>query len=325
MINIDTLPKSELKKINMLCPGERHDLHPLGINKRYAYCTLVMLGDLYIPGAIVLAYSLRLMGTKADIIVMVTADVTSKGQELLTKFFDHVILVEYVHIYNCEMQKTRMYLNYVFTKFNLFKFVQYEKILFLDANSICLKYFDNLFKLETPAGVYFPCYGTNCNYAIADDLKMPCKELSHGSKIPQKFIRDAIERNNSGISGGILLLTPDVSQYDRIMHALTTDQKIRNLISNKFMWPEQFLSMWFQRSWTSINPIFLGLGGYPSWKILYGVQYAEEKPWSAINSKVPMNEKITYSTKGQSVNENIISAIRCKCIPQRVREDVSRA
>jgi hypothetical protein len=80
------------------------------------------------------------------------------------------------------------------------------------------------------------------------------------------------------------------------MHVLNNDKRIRDLISNKFIWPEQqFLTMWFQKSWTSINPIFLGLQGYPSWKVLYGVQYAGEKPWTNINSKVPMVQKVTYS------------------------------
>ena len=72
----------EINSIIMKCPDET-DFYPdpkSYTNKetgkcKYAYVTLVMLGDLYIAGAIVLAHSIRKCGSKVDLVVLVTPDV----------------------------------------------------------------------------------------------------------------------------------------------------------------------------------------------------------------------------------------------------------
>jgi hypothetical protein len=46
--------------------------------QRFCYVLLVMKGDNYIPGALVTAYSLRLTGTKHDLVCMITDDVSGR-------------------------------------------------------------------------------------------------------------------------------------------------------------------------------------------------------------------------------------------------------
>jgi hypothetical protein len=43
---------------------------------KFAYVTLLMKGDFYVPGALVLASSLKRTGNRADVICMVTEDVS---------------------------------------------------------------------------------------------------------------------------------------------------------------------------------------------------------------------------------------------------------
>ena len=62
----------DLEDIDLKCPGESGEYNPpeTMTNKygesMYAYVTLVMLGDSYIPAAIVMAYTLRKLNTLAD-------------------------------------------------------------------------------------------------------------------------------------------------------------------------------------------------------------------------------------------------------------------
>ena len=55
-----------------------------------------MIGDEYVPGALVLAYSLKKVKTKARLIVMVTKDVSEKARNQLKLIFDDIIEVPYV-------------------------------------------------------------------------------------------------------------------------------------------------------------------------------------------------------------------------------------
>ena len=151
----------DLNKIILQCDYEDKYDNPIKMmdsngKNIYAYVTLVMLGDRYIPAAIVLAQSLKNCGTKADLVVLVTPDVSNEGKDILNKFFDVLKVVEYVTVSNWRTKKQyyRKYLELVFTKFHLFNLVQYKKVILIDADAIVLKYPDHLFTLNTPAGCF---------------------------------------------------------------------------------------------------------------------------------------------------------------------------
>ena len=276
-------------------------------NKNYAYVTLVMLGDRYVPAAIVLAYSLRKLNTQADLVVLITNDVSIGAQKVLKTYFDHVINVTYVHIRNWRTQKQphRKYLDFVFTKFHLFNLTQYKKILLIDADAIVLKYPDHLFTLNAPAGCYlkdkdlFIAYDSAGNYVLPSNGKIKwyeeyCKCCGHGQLIPKgETDKILVERGNSGIGGGLMLLEPRKGELEDIIRDVTRG-KGWELVSKKFAWPEQqYLTYRYSGKWTGINPIFFGLQGYPHWKILYGLQYGGDKPFF-LDSKFPIEIRIQY-------------------------------
>ena len=308
--------EEQIKKIKLGC--ENHDkifLDPIDMintngTKNYAYVTLVMIGDKYIAGAIVLAESIRKLGSLADLVVLVTNDVSLDGKELLKQFYDHVIMVDYINVENwrTKIQKHRPYLDLVFTKFHVFNLIQYKKILLIDADAIILKYPDHLFTLKTPAGVYLPYKEEFINldnkgeYIYNKPIEWYnkyCASCSHG-KLISKHITDRIEKGlessknkNSGISGGLILLEPNIDEFNMILKDIRSDQTL-NIIKNKLIWPEQqYLGMRYSGSWTSIDPIFLGLQGYPHWSVLYGLQFAGEKPF-ILESKFSIEERVKY-------------------------------
>ena len=276
-------------------------------NKNYAYVTLVMLGDRYVPAAIVLAYSLRKLNTKADLVVLVTNDVSYEAQNVLRTYFDHVINVTYVHVRNWRTKKQshRKYLDFVFTKFHLFNLVQYKKILLIDADAIVLKYPDHLFTLTAPAGCYlkdkdlFISYDKTGNYVLPSNGKIKwydeyCNCCGHGKLIPKSDTDNVItDRRNSGIGGGLMLLEPKKGELEDIIRDVTRG-KGWDLVCNKFVWPEQqYLTYRYSGKWTGINPRFFGLQGYPHWKVLYGLQYGGDKPFFS-DSKFPIETRIQY-------------------------------
>ena len=199
-------------------------------NKLYAYVTLVMLGDRYIPGAIVLAHTIKRLDSQADLVVLVTSDVSDDGKKILSMFFDRVILVKKILVPNwrTKKQRHRLYLDYVFTKFHLFN-LNYKKILMIDADALVLKYPDHLFSLNAPAGSLiedkdqFISYDKNGNYILPPDGKIKwyqsfCKCCAHGKLIPKEMTdRVATNFKNSGIGASIVLLEPKKGELESII------------------------------------------------------------------------------------------------------------
>ena len=301
----------QLEKIIMYCPDEdtNYPVPEVYLNKdgtcKYAYVTLVMLGDLYVSGAIVLAHSIRKCGSNVDLIVLITPDVTEEGKSVLGMFFSHVIRINYVDIHNWRSKKHKKYLDLVFTKFHAFNLTQYDKILLIDADALVLKHPDHLFTLDAPAGCFLEnknmiiSYDDDGNYIYPEKDKLEwyekmCKCCGHGKKIDKSFT-NRIKKNfmNSGIGGGLILLKPDGEELDRILDDLSK-QPMKSLVEEKFVWPEQqYLCLRYSGQWTSINPRFFGLQGYPHWKILYGLQYAGDKPF-ILSSKFDITERVKY-------------------------------
>lgn len=276
-------------------------------NKLYAYVTLVMLGDRYIPGAIVLAHSIKRLDSQADLVVLVTPDVSEGGKRLLSTFFDRVILVDPIRVPNwrTRKQKHRIYLDYVFTKFHLFN-LNYKKVIMVDADALIIKYPDHLFSLNAPAGCLiedkdqFISYDKDGNYILPPDgeikwYKIFCDCCEHGKLIPREYTdRVATDYRNSGIGASIVLLAPKKGELESIIKDVTTNGKMKYLVQNKFIWPEQqYLTLRYSSMWTSVNPRFYGLQGYPHWSVLYSLQYAGDKPWF-LDSKADINIRTQY-------------------------------
>jgi hypothetical protein len=302
----------ELNKLVLQCENEDTTYHsPEKMTDSegkniYAYVCLVMLGDAYVSAAIVLAQSLINCGSKADRVVLVTPDVSEEAKNILNIYFNKVKVIDYVNVSNWRVKKQpqRKYLDLVFTKFHVFDLVEYKKVLLIDADALVLKYPDHLFSLESPAGCLlenkesFITYDDDGNYSFPkgpiDWYEKFCKISPHGELIP-KEITDKLktEFQNSGVGGGLMLLSPKLGEFDEIIRNVSFGF-MKHLVEHKFPWPEQqYLTLRYSGKWHQINPRFFGLQGYPHWKVLYGLQYGGDKPF-ILKSKMPMEERLYY-------------------------------
>ena len=102
--------------------------------KEYAYITFIIGEDKYLPGAIVLAESIRKLGSLADLVVIITTQITKDGIKILKRFYDHVIILDYVDLY--------------LIKLHTLTLVQYKKIIVITPDAIILKCPNHLFTFK---------------------------------------------------------------------------------------------------------------------------------------------------------------------------------
>jgi hypothetical protein len=116
--------------------------------KKYAYVMLLIINETYLPGSLVLAESLRNIGTLADLIIMVDNNITNDTKELLKKFYDKIIDIDTIKINNEDLVQ-----QYIITKIEGLK-LNYEKIALIDIDAIILDNPNNIFSYDTPACIY---------------------------------------------------------------------------------------------------------------------------------------------------------------------------
>lgn len=180
----------------------------------FAYVTLVMLGDEYVEGAKVLAKSLLATGTRNHLVCMVTKDVSAQARAQLSELYTDVVCVDYIS-YRCPPMLTKrqneMYGNWIgdaFTKWQCLKLLQYEKIVYLDADHLVVKNIDHLFYLNAPA----MCF-TDDNYGYYDRLR-------YGDTISSETMAAYMRYNKILCKAGTVLLRPDMKLYHTILNLL---------------------------------------------------------------------------------------------------------
>lgn len=197
--------------------------------KTNAYITLVMNGDKYVPGALVLAAQIKVnLKSKIPIYCMITKDVSSDARAALRVVFDAILEVEYIEsdtIPFCTQRQTNLYQSWIsksFTKWNCLdpniyignKVCVPSKILFLDADVLPRTSLDHLFDLRPPAcsfsnwmseaqfdrkrrtrGTVREIYGRDYHSSLRGvDMR---RDLDYGEEVPREKIAESINWFNT--------------------------------------------------------------------------------------------------------------------------------
>jgi hypothetical protein len=155
-------------------------------NSKYAWVTLVMKGNAYIPGALALAQSLRSVGTKHKIVCMVTDDVTD--YEELKLLFDEVVNIKYTDINPLTKSKFNdrydTWVTQSATKWRCLELTQFDKVMFVDSDVVFIKNFDYIFNLKCPAATFFNNWKDkkycNNNFDIPDNIILDHIKTDYG-------------------------------------------------------------------------------------------------------------------------------------------------
>jgi alpha-N-acetylglucosamine transferase len=153
---------------------------------RQAYVTMITGGDDYVPGVEVLGQSIRESGSSEALVLMATPDVPKTAlDQLASRGWD----VREVHPVTNPHGDEQLFARFKhsFTKLRVFSLVDFEKVVFLDADTVVLQNVDDLF--ARPA------------IAAAPDFFMP-----------------------DHFNSGVMVLTPSAELFARLMDALATAQ-----------------------------------------------------------------------------------------------------
>lgn len=268
---------------------------------RFAYVTLLMLNDSYLPGVLLLAHGLRQQKTQADLVCLVTAEIGQDARTALKLLYDHVVDVEKIVVPHRRMQQ-RQDLRYVFTRLHALRLgadgdlgFRYEKVVNLDADMLPLRNYDHLFSLNAPAGIlneskkHLMEWDEQGNFIIPPhtletgkwkwhDLYEPV--CPHGRPIPAE-LTDRVKENasNMGVISSVLLFEPSMAEFQAILADLQQPET-RRLVGEWFEWPDmQYLTLRWSGRWANVDARFSGLNGYPKLSVLFGTHYAGFKPW----------------------------------------------
>jgi len=184
-----------------------------------------MKGDFYVPGALVLASSLRRTGNKADIICMVTTDVSQSACDMLGTLYTAVVPVNYITLHKTQTFKTKKMQDYykditpnILTKYACLHLEQYDKVCLLDADVIVLRNMDDIFQIQAPAGS-FDNYWLQHNSVYPSDMKT-------GAVVPRESIERALTmKDGFVVYGSPILLPTGVDMFRRFMHYIQEAQR----------------------------------------------------------------------------------------------------
>ena len=273
---------------------------------KYAYVTFIIRNDSYLPGALVFGYALRLQKTEADLICIVSDNISEKAITSLRVVYDDVIIIDELYVPH-DRRHERQDRPFLFSRFNAFRLgfegdlnKGYEKIIIADCDILPLQKYDSLFSLNAPSGIinekkeYCMEYDEQGRYTYPESLNEKetwiwhdtYKDVPHGTLLP-KEITDRIikDKSNMGINASLMLFNPSMELYNSILDDLENID-IQKEISS-YNWPEmQYITLKLSGKWTNMDLKFSSFNGYPEIKYLNGIHFAGLKPWNIKNKSL---------------------------------------
>ena len=261
--------------------------------KKNAYVTFVMRNDSFIPGALVLAYSIKKHRTQYDLVCLITTSISSQGKSCLEQIYDKVIIVDEIYLEHSN-SVGRSDRSVLFTRLQCLRLgsdgglgTNYEKIVVLDADIMFLKNNDELFELETPAGIineakdhFLPLKNAPSIYPCSSNWYTYYQDICpHSSPIPQE-ITDRVWDDETilGVNACLWVLSPSKKEFDKIMKALRSNYVKEKI--QRFNWPEmQYMTYFWSGKWHSIDYRFAAYNGLPDVNSIFATHYAGLKPW----------------------------------------------
>lgn len=150
-----------------------------------------LCNDKFLEGVIALQKSLKRVHSQFDLYCMVAEDVTEECRSNLKENGIQLINVEKIQVKRSDGIKDRYRENswMMFTKLNLWKLIQFQSIIYLDADVVALKNIDQVFGLST-----------ECNFAAVKDM------------------------GYNGLSAGVMFLKPNIDTFNDMINNIENNE-----------------------------------------------------------------------------------------------------
>ena len=232
---------------------------------RYAHTTLLMAGEAYLPGCLVVGAALRWhVQTRAALVCFVDDSVPQGARDMLARLYDRVLLVPRLRAHESAFPTELLSDAYrdLYTKLHIFdaELFPYARVSFVDADLLPLRCFDHLFTVPAPAAVIESVDPTS-QYAYVQHMH----GIRHGEPVPPAMLEVTSDEDvTGGINGGLLVVEPDRARFEDMVariqrpmsewgprHRRLHDRGIRYGFAE-----QHFLQVELQDRWTAIDPRF---------------------------------------------------------------------
>ncbi|KZM48607.1 glycosyltransferase [Labrenzia sp. OB1] len=240
-----------------------------GAESPFAYVTLVTNRD-YVLGATALLRSLRRTGTRADLVVLFTPGVDARDLAALQPFRPRLGRCERLPTsaeFNQRHERGRLHAAAPFTKggkpvfhtpldnfvkLRLWQLVEYEKVVFIDADALVLKTCDKLF------GYPEFCAAPNVYESLADFHRM---------------------------NSGVFTARPDGVTFDEMLSRLDQPDVFWRRTDQSFL--ESYFPDWHGLPvfCNMLQYVWFNLPDLWDWSQIHILHYQYEKPWQAGHEK----------------------------------------
>lgn len=246
-------------------------------NSDFAYITLLS-GENYLPGAIALARSLKLVESCAQLQVIIPKSSYNFSIDGLEKEGVSIIFVDDLPLSDEFMQRhTRENQHklspftkgekphfhnpiYNFYKLYCWQLTQFKKVIFLDADVITIKNIDKLFA--------YPEFSAAPN--VYDSLS-----------------------GFSRLNSGVFVATPSVNTFENMLKTLDAPQAYWSRTDQTFL--EEFWPDWCGLPYTfnALQYVYFNFPELWSWEKIHVIHYQYEKPWEDNHAKEKLLKPLT--------------------------------
>lgn len=267
---------------------------------KQAWVTLLTRSS-YLPGAVLLAHSLKKNQSKYPLLILITPSFPSSSIESLAKECAlsnaHLIQIEplFPPPENSPSSFIAARFEDTWTKLRVFELHKHglEKLVFLDADMLVYQNMDELFDLELPGKDWIAAnHACVCNldgdkWAPPNWTKENCAFTGLGPESAPTLVPGATDLNglqtHTLLNSGLFIFTPFESQWQSILKYLRTSPTVKS-----FLFPDQdFLAEFFKGRWLSLGWKYNALKTWRYWHPemwrdgdVKNLHYIVDKPWS---------------------------------------------
>ncbi|KAH7233581.1 NADP-dependent oxidoreductase domain-containing protein [Fusarium tricinctum] len=262
-----------------------------------AYATLITR-DSYLPGVIILAYTLQRNGSAYPLVVLYTPNLPREARRVLELEAPkcNMVLRECDHLLppaGIKMTLIAERFADTWTKLRVFELVEYDAVCYLDADMAVLYNMDSVFQVEThlpddwiAANHVCVCNLDSDSWAPEDWRAENCAytPLSHPTALSEPIQPTATSPSpHKLLNGGMFIFHPSQGLWDRMLDVFNTTPLL-----SSFMFPDQdFLAFFFENKWYALGWQYNAIKTMRYWhpniwrdEEVICLHYIVDKPWA---------------------------------------------